>query len=394
MKVALTEHIDRSEDKRLLRGTVGIVHSWVWEEGWQRPSVVYLKFEGAKWQLEGVSEPGVYPIVARAADWWLDKGRKVKVLKVKRTQLPLTPAYAMTAHASQGKTLVAVLLDLNVDKKMDPTIGPVAATRVRSRHDVLILRPFPDWLFQRTASDGPELLLQKLRGEVIDWAAYREARKPTASCQKCRQLLPLDAFEHKQWERVRANNLASCMTCWQGKPPSHRRRLEPDSLEKINCCGCNTIKIAAAFPRAQLAQLCADVTRQCLKCLQAKRSEGMQCRRCLETKTQEYFKPAMVTMPAAGILCMACQGKVSQQQINRQRKGFFKCKACRDIFPNEVATGKERQQICCNCASRETSDRQRGAQTCRNKQCKRKFSDGCADKDGKRQRYCPECRQR
>ena len=103
------------------------------------PSVVYLKFEGAKWQLEGVSEPGVYPIVARTADWWLDKGRKVKVLKVKRTQLPLTPAYAMTAHASQGKTLVAVLLDLNVDKKMDPTIGPVAATRVRSRHDVLIL---------------------------------------------------------------------------------------------------------------------------------------------------------------------------------------------------------------------------------------------------------------
>ena len=76
MKVALTEHIDRSEDKRLLRGTVGIVHSWVWEEGWQRPSVVYLKFEGVKWQLEGVSEPGVYPIVARTADWWLDKGRK------------------------------------------------------------------------------------------------------------------------------------------------------------------------------------------------------------------------------------------------------------------------------------------------------------------------------
>ena len=76
MKVALTERIDRSEDKRLLRGTVGIVHSWVWEEGWQRPSVVYLKFEGAKWQLEGVSEPGVYPIVARTADWWLDKGRK------------------------------------------------------------------------------------------------------------------------------------------------------------------------------------------------------------------------------------------------------------------------------------------------------------------------------
>ena len=118
MKVALTEHIDRSEDKRLLRGTVGHVHSWVWEGNSQRPSIVYVKFKGAEWQLEGVEEPGVYPIVPRTGEWWLDRGRKVTVLKVKRTQLPLTPAYAMTAHSSQGKTLQAVLLDLNVDKKV------------------------------------------------------------------------------------------------------------------------------------------------------------------------------------------------------------------------------------------------------------------------------------
>ena len=85
MRVALTEHVDRSEDKQLLRGTVGIVHSWVWEDNKPRPSVVYLKFEDAKWQLDGTEEPGIYPIVPRTQEWHLDKSRKVKILKVKRT---------------------------------------------------------------------------------------------------------------------------------------------------------------------------------------------------------------------------------------------------------------------------------------------------------------------
>jgi hypothetical protein len=59
LPVALTEHIDRAEDKQLLRGKTGIVHSWVWPEGQARPSIVYVEFEGAEWQLEGLEEPGV-----------------------------------------------------------------------------------------------------------------------------------------------------------------------------------------------------------------------------------------------------------------------------------------------------------------------------------------------
>ena len=121
------------------------------------------------------------------------------MLKVQRTQLPLIPGYAMTAHASEGKTLPAVLLDLQVDKRVDPTIGTVATTRVRSRDDVLILRPFPRWLFQRgMASEGPDLLLKKLRGEAIDWATIREATRPCSTCKECQQVLPMDAFEQKQ----------------------------------------------------------------------------------------------------------------------------------------------------------------------------------------------------
>ena len=109
-----------------------------------RPSVVYIKFHAAKWQLEGIDEPGVYLVVPQCKAWYLDKSRKFSLLKVSRTQLPLAPTYAMTVHSSHGKTLTAVLLDLHVDKRVDPTISTVAATRVRSQEDVFILRPMKD----------------------------------------------------------------------------------------------------------------------------------------------------------------------------------------------------------------------------------------------------------
>ena len=178
MPVALTHHLDRSPDKMLLKGTVGRVHSWVWSDNdrlaHRVPTCVYVKFEGATWQLDGIDEPGVYPIRPKKKDWYLDGKRKHSVLKIKRRQIPLTPAFAITAHASQGKTKRAIMLDLSVDKRVDTTIGAVGVSRVRSREDCLILRPFPLWLFQRGVPDGPKLLLQKLRGEDVDLVAYAE----------------------------------------------------------------------------------------------------------------------------------------------------------------------------------------------------------------------------
>ena len=74
-------------------------------------------------------------------------------------------------HKSQPRPRKAVMLDLNVDSKIHAAYGTVVASRVRDRSDVLILRPFPLWLFQRGATEGPSLLLSKLRGEHIDWQA-------------------------------------------------------------------------------------------------------------------------------------------------------------------------------------------------------------------------------
>ena len=125
MPVALTQHVDRSQ-KCLLKGRAGYVHSWEWKHNEQQPRVVrlgphatssrpskallcplydlssppqlphatrYVKFEGAQWIL---------PVTRK---WKLDKNRKPSVLKVERKQIPLVPAFAITAHASQGKTL-------------------------------------------------------------------------------------------------------------------------------------------------------------------------------------------------------------------------------------------------------------------------------------------------
>ena len=70
------------------------------------PKVVFVQFvarDGTdlEWTLPGLSEPGMYPIVQITKDWYLDKGRLHPTLQLKRRQLPITSAFAMTAHAAQ-----------------------------------------------------------------------------------------------------------------------------------------------------------------------------------------------------------------------------------------------------------------------------------------------------
>ena len=103
MKVALTQHLDRSTDKLLLKGTIGRVHSWQWNENDRLPSVVYVKFEKAGWQLDGIDEPGVYPIRPVTEDWYLDARRTPSVLKIKRRQVPLSPGLRNDGPFQPGK---------------------------------------------------------------------------------------------------------------------------------------------------------------------------------------------------------------------------------------------------------------------------------------------------
>ena len=124
MPVATTDHIDRSPDKAILRGRIGYVDSWVlhaeeessWDNGVRclhnLPPAVFVKYPGATWVLPGLSEPGLYPITPRISKWYLDSGRNYPMLRISRRQLPLAPAFAMTAYACQGTTLPAAIVDM------------------------------------------------------------------------------------------------------------------------------------------------------------------------------------------------------------------------------------------------------------------------------------------
>ena len=160
MPVAMTDHIDRSIDQRILKGRVGHVHSWVLDKDetstfkngkrmWIRlPKVIFVKFvaknvEDLAWTLPGQSEPGVYPKVPVKKDWYLDKGRLHPILHIKRRQLPLTPAFAMTAHAAQGQTFSkGAIVDLNIGGSSRAMCSYVALTGAGRREDLLCFDPF------------------------------------------------------------------------------------------------------------------------------------------------------------------------------------------------------------------------------------------------------------
>ncbi|CAJ1347157.1 unnamed protein product, partial [Effrenium voratum] len=355
MRVVLADHLDRAEDKLLLRGSAGRIHSWVWKENDLRPTCVYVKFDGATWQLDGAPEPGLYPVYPARKVWKLDAKRKKPVLKIARTQLPLAPAYAITAHGSQGKTLPAALVDFNVDKRTDVTFGTVAASRVRSREDVLILRPFERWLYTRGAPEGPALLLQQLRGEEVNWEAFREAKAPSAACEKCKEAKTLDYFSDRQWERVRANRSAICLACGPGKGEQKAlKRKLPSGLARLDCRGCKFRKLEDAFPRAQLQQDDSEAKRRCLKCL--KEVDILECSVCESTKQISEFNSAMATMPWAAV-CADCAADV-RRQPKWGRAGWFTCRTCDLFFPgagaaeHNVLPSSARSQRCLNCASR------------------------------------------
>ena len=93
--------------------------------------------------LPGLTEKGLYPIVPKSASWFLDKGRQHPVLKIKRTQLPLAPAFAMTSHAAQGQTCKkGCIVDLCIGKGTNPLGSYVGLTRVENRRNMEIHHEF------------------------------------------------------------------------------------------------------------------------------------------------------------------------------------------------------------------------------------------------------------
>ena len=189
----------RAGDKLLVRGSAGRVHSWVWKKNDLRPTCVYVKFDGATWQLDGAPEPGLYPVYPARKVWKLDAKRKKPVLKIARTQLPLAPAY---------REDVLILRRRTIERKREGRDCKACPGR-----------PFERWLNTRGAPEGPALLLKQLRGEEVDWDAFREAKAPSVACEKCKEAKTLDYFSDRQGARqVQPLGHLPCLRPRQGRP--------------------------------------------------------------------------------------------------------------------------------------------------------------------------------
>ena len=277
------------------------------------------------------------------------------------------------------------MLDFNVDSKTHAAYGTVVASRVRSREDVLILRPFPLWLFQRGAAEGPELLLRKLKGEIFDWEAMREARWPKGYCNMCKEHKSIDLFAWAQWELVRANRDATCLGCQHAdnsKKALKRNFNDKQAMQnRVQCTACGVIKIQDAFPRAQLVQPNAESRRQCTVC--RSNLAELTCTNCGRRKEAAEFSASMRTMADDAVACFGCQQEV-KGKAKRLRTGWFSCQTCKESFP-ETGVGNEGNTQCTHCASR--SARQAGWQKCSNRKCGKKFQ-------SKGRGLCPACAPR
>ena len=160
--------------------------------------------------MPGAPEPGVYPIRPWNRTWYIDKNRKKPVLSVARYQLPLAPAFAITAHASQGQTLEAAIVDLHQGVGVSTIASYVAMTRVRKRSDLLIYRPFDKELFRKGALQGPTLLLRVMRGEAIDWEEITEALLPKKRCVGCNERKEKTAFWLADWKDAEDGRRREC----------------------------------------------------------------------------------------------------------------------------------------------------------------------------------------
>ena len=107
-----------------------------------------------------MGRPGVYPIFPQKSSWYLDQRRQRPISEVRRTQVSLAPAYAITAHGAQGQTLPACIVDLVLGRGVLSIASYVAMTRVRKREHLLIYRDFPREPFTNGGPEGPILLLK------------------------------------------------------------------------------------------------------------------------------------------------------------------------------------------------------------------------------------------
>ena len=273
-----------------------------------------------------MSEPGLYPIRPWSRWWHIDRSRKKPVLAVQRFQLPLAPAFAMTAHASQGRTMEAAIVDLQQGVGVSTIASYVAITRVKHRRALIIYRPFDRSLFCQGEMQGPTLLLRVLRGEKVDWEKIEYGLMPRKRCVGCGERKEKADYVPAEWkdaadgwcktctkEKEHGETPLRCSRChqWKAEVEYHKRSLQFGrrrfcrdcvGCEVRPCQKCRRSLVEAAFLHTWDEE---DITRTCRACLTEGRSR--RCDRCKENRPVHAFTQRHLTRREEDTVCEACR---------------------------------------------------------------------------------------
>ena len=352
------------------------------------PTVVYVQFykangERESWHVDGVGDKGVYPITSTKKEWYLDKGRDYPSLAIRREQLPLAPAFAITAHASQGQTLQnGAIVDLSQTGSGNPLTAYVGITRVPSLDKLIIYRAFDAAPFQKGNTRGRELLMQSLRKEEpINWDEVMEQIMPRRRCGGCDFAKYKQDFTTAHWERtsikpvckdcIAANKLAGfplqCTMCelWKSEVAFSIANKNYRNTNMRVCLQCVETRLCAGpcgkrLPeenftdnqwwrarRENLQGKCRDCMRMhtCQECYQKVLQENFSkwlaengdkhhsvCNRCLETRGPKRKTGCW--------LCDDCKNQKSKET------GFTKWKSLHTV------SFAKRKHICDECIER------------------------------------------
>ena len=157
------------------------------------------------------------------------------------------------------------------------------AAQAQKRQDMLIYRSFDRELFTRGPRRGLELLLQVLRGEVIDWRAIEDEFTPSARCAGCGAAEFKQEFSLLQWKR-------KCYYCIDKKTRcSHNKYCNTCVDERtvagtpLDCFKCGVWKSLDSFGDDQRSKNLS--TRLCKDCAELRLCRG----ECGQEKSERAF---------------------------------------------------------------------------------------------------------
>lgn len=119
--------------KGLVNGALGTVRQIVFKQEERPPALPYVILVEFDRYAGPYFQNNLFPIMPIVTNW-KDRG-----LDCWRKQLPVTLAYALTIHKSQGLTLDKVVVELG-DQEQAPGATYVALSRVRRLNDIIITR--------------------------------------------------------------------------------------------------------------------------------------------------------------------------------------------------------------------------------------------------------------